>query len=95
MLSCADSFQRTNVKGWLCQPNNAKGEYLLASQRGYYIRCDFEDALHEEVRASRDTSVPEYTCHIDTNDLIFVGEGDHRLPHFTSYVKVKDPSDAT
>ena len=95
MLSCADSFQRTNVKGWLCQPNNAKGEYLLASQRGFSIRYDFEYAPHEEMRASGDTSVTHDTCHVHTNDFIFVGEGNHRLPHFASYMKVKDPSNAT
>ena len=40
-------------------------------------------------------SVTEDTCHVHTNDFIFVGEGDQRFPHFTSYMKVKDPSDAT
>ena len=47
------------------------------------------------MRASGDMSVTENTCHVHTNDFIFVGEGDHRLPQFTSYMKVKDPSNAT
>lgn len=35
VLDCSDSSQRTSVKGWLCHPSSAKGEYLSLSQRPF------------------------------------------------------------